>query len=65
MNGVLDYTPEERKLPKMRCTYGTIKHSHSKQQQPIDSIPECNENDSPGRRQSNNVALLPPLTNFR
>ena len=30
MNGDLEYTEEERRLPKMKCTYGTILHSHVK-----------------------------------
>ena len=29
MNGEMRYTDAERRLPKMRVTYGTIKHSHN------------------------------------
>lgn len=38
MNGETIWTKEEIKLPKMKCSYGFIKHSHQKPEAENDGI---------------------------
>ena len=55
MTGQMAYTTEEKRLPKMKCTYGLIKHSHHRPEAPED--PE----NGLGMGKPNAPICLPPI----